>query len=850
MKTPIEISDSSGSDEPNLTLFKEMKSEIWEYLDHIKERVVGNVATLKLQKSFINPGLVVSDALIPLPLTPRDAEIIKKACGQAAPNQANETRADSSVRKSWELDPTQFKFTNPDWQEYATTLMNETAQALTMSHVRAVPSKLVLHEEGALFKNPKIVPGMVGKLIICLPSKHDGGSIHLSHAGKKYILDTDKACDFGLTSLAWYSDVANEAKPLKSGCRLAIIYNITQTKGDRFSAELVDKQSETLRSLFSKWAAIPDDQLPNEPQLMYVLAHRYTNSSFSLSNLRSWDRIVCQSLYEVGLDCGFTVLLANMTRIRYTEDENMGGEGRTILEDIRAYDGTLLCAECWIENDDNVSGYDCEDLTPDEKGDEIYPGYYTKRTYNDTVAVIVPMSRLSRFAFDDTYDRGVMKFFREALKDHASDERVRANLFKMLIDTIRSAEPNAEVLSDMLRIAIESQNNSLRHEVISGLLQDPKVQPAVLPIVAQFLKESSLKSPKQQPDWNYWFGDLVGRASTYPLTGFLEFTARFESILEAQNLKSSFQDWKGPATDKVVELTQQLNKTNYNFLVCLLSSRSGDMSWLRNWFTPVLVDKATKQLVCLILKAIYDKREASILPNATEMFRCILEKNTEKLALEIGDFPNNIQPALPYGARRQDETKRQDEPCLKDVIQVIEQGFAMKFTQQTTQLLEKSCTDIHQGCQKLKENEMPYVTSVRSFLQSILAILKKYQVRPLESVRDMFVTLLRKVMVANPPRLRSAPRLGSRGPSPLKIDFSAFDDRVMGLRCEYVESLLGEDLYRELVLLEGIQGRDEVKQAEKGAKRREVAMRKRAGSQLNNSPASRPKLMDGQSGLI
>lgn len=300
-----------------------------------------------------------------------------------------QTVVDTSVRKTWELDHTQFALANPAWQAYVASLLDDAAQSLAMSEVRAEPYKLLLYEEGSFFKRHKDsekVPGMIGTMVICLPSKHDGGSVHLSHAGKSYVFETDKTSDFGLTSLSWFSDVTHEIKPLKSGYRLVLTYNIIHTGHKHISADLVGEQSERLRSVLVKWQS----KLPFREKLVYMLDHKYTQSSLKLSNLKGRDRAVCQSLYEVGLSCGFTIFLAKMTRTQgddsneYYDDD----EESTELEDVRTCDGLTVCNRVYLEDED-ILGSDLWDRDPDSEDEGGFTGNESMPSilrYHDTVS--------------------------------------------------------------------------------------------------------------------------------------------------------------------------------------------------------------------------------------------------------------------------------------------------------------------------------------------------------------------------------------------------------------------------------------------------------------------------------
>jgi hypothetical protein len=69
---------------------------------------------------------------------------------------------------------------------------------------------------------------MFGTLVICLPSAHTGGEVHLLHGGKEVALSTAPDSFSGLSALAWYSDVQHETKPVASGYRLVLTYNLVQ----------------------------------------------------------------------------------------------------------------------------------------------------------------------------------------------------------------------------------------------------------------------------------------------------------------------------------------------------------------------------------------------------------------------------------------------------------------------------------------------------------------------------------------------------------------------------------------------------------------------------------------------
>lgn len=53
-------------------------------------------------------------------------------------------------------------------------------------------------------KSTEKVPGMFGTLVICLPSKHTGGTVCLQHGTKNEAFDTSEFSEFEASFIAWF----------------------------------------------------------------------------------------------------------------------------------------------------------------------------------------------------------------------------------------------------------------------------------------------------------------------------------------------------------------------------------------------------------------------------------------------------------------------------------------------------------------------------------------------------------------------------------------------------------------------------------------------------------------------
>jgi hypothetical protein len=160
---------------------------------------------------------------------------------------------------------------------------------------------------------------MFGTMVVCLPSRHQGGEVWLSHAGQTAVLDTSATSQFDLTTLAWYSDVTHEVKPLTSGYRLVLTYNLVQdSQIQRQAASLLTLNRERLATSLAECHNI----LSNQSCSIYILDHQYTEASLQLGQWKGRDAAVGHYLNHVCTANGFYFLFANMTSsFRDEEDE-------------------------------------------------------------------------------------------------------------------------------------------------------------------------------------------------------------------------------------------------------------------------------------------------------------------------------------------------------------------------------------------------------------------------------------------------------------------------------------------------------------------------------------------------
>ena len=164
-----ESSDDGCSSDDNLAGFK---SALSQRLDQVK--TAGSFATAGKCSTVSRPALDVEGyGLVGFPVTETTAKALINVCHRAPFGKGilqlwinlcripangctgSETIVNESVRKTWELDPTDFTFVDPNWdpsvQRTARTAAHELGYAESAS-IKAELYKLLLYEEGAMFK--------------------------------------------------------------------------------------------------------------------------------------------------------------------------------------------------------------------------------------------------------------------------------------------------------------------------------------------------------------------------------------------------------------------------------------------------------------------------------------------------------------------------------------------------------------------------------------------------------------------------------------------------------------------------------------------------------------------------
>jgi hypothetical protein len=168
--------------------------------------------------------------------------------------------------------------------------------------------------------------------MVCLPSEHTGGEVHISHEGRHEIVRTSETSGFDYSYAAWHADVTHEVKPITSGNRLVLIYNLIQKSSRPIPTASTSTDSKSrLKQVLAGWNSTCSRQHPDIPRMLaYKLAYKYSKASLSFDSLKGSDHIKFRHLSDACLDEDVVLSLGGIKKEVQggCEDDDYGGGGR------------------------------------------------------------------------------------------------------------------------------------------------------------------------------------------------------------------------------------------------------------------------------------------------------------------------------------------------------------------------------------------------------------------------------------------------------------------------------------------------------------------------------------------
>jgi len=238
---------------------------------------------------------------VPLPVVDIVAQQLIPFMEQAPFGHKDKTVIDTTVRKTWQLDGKSIAFSKAFEDALEDTVVRKIAPffGIPSDMIAFKPHKFLLYDQGAHFtahRDSEKEPLMFGSLVVELPSVYEGGSLNVEHGDKSLSFSFGDGVAAHYT--AFFADCIHDFKPITSGYRAAMTYNLVLKNQPETPQPLMTlsseeaAQSNQLTKAIAEWR--DNTNVPN--RLAVLLAHEYTKQSFSSTTLKGEDRVVLERL--------------------------------------------------------------------------------------------------------------------------------------------------------------------------------------------------------------------------------------------------------------------------------------------------------------------------------------------------------------------------------------------------------------------------------------------------------------------------------------------------------------------------------------------------------------------------
>src|ERR1700674_3356335 len=262
------------------------------------------------------------------PIPREQAQQLLLSARPARYGRREQTVLDQRVRDTGEIPPSRVKIDRRRWNRTLRPMLAALGADLGLALGQRLAAELhsvLVYGPGQFFKqhqDSERADGMVGTLVVTLPSTFTGGAIVVEHQGEAV---SYRATKQPLSFIAFYADCRHEHRRVRTGYRIVLTYDL-MLEGEATGAEaLAPGTVEALVLRLREHFATPlpasrfgrKDAPPS--RLVYLLDHQYTERGLGWQRLKGNDAARAAALREAAKRAGCEVVLA-LAEVRETWD--------------------------------------------------------------------------------------------------------------------------------------------------------------------------------------------------------------------------------------------------------------------------------------------------------------------------------------------------------------------------------------------------------------------------------------------------------------------------------------------------------------------------------------------------
>ncbi|KAF5233520.1 hypothetical protein FANTH_12527 [Fusarium anthophilum] len=548
----IEISDDDDDDASEIEEI-DWKKKLFASPNAIQAEP--KLVCFRSYQEFVNPGLKIGgQQIIPLPLTDYYADIIKELSHSVQ-------GTDNKAQNVWELDRAQFDLINPAWPSCLDRITQEITKELDIENALLSPTKLTLQGLGPVAEQDQRLEQsdhIVGHISVCLPSEHQGGDIGVSLGGRRTTVSTATSSALDLSAIGWISPAHSLATELVSGYRLTISYIVHRFSDGQSTVAPSYVGSGRVEEVLQMWQR----RHFGTKKILYKLDDKKSTGLLSLQESRGRDKAVCETLSTACSEAGLYMLFAEITQevtdnlIRKTVESSING--------LFTPEGQFLAENKELDAENEVLGFDVDrqwEIEPASDDDEGMSNEYLMeehdmtRRWHDHAVILIPKE-------------GLLELVRPDGSPNTSRRPGRP---------IRDQETHHPGVAPVVAM------------VVDDLEKNP----------AEYLA-SKYEGSEDSIDWKEWLDDITKKPIVELGTWYRDFSRTILAV--SPPVWKSFDEWSETIMDEKLNTELNWEYKDVEMILDLIRLRGDSTRWIVNRLEPTeeawLVETPRHDLIC------------------------------------------------------------------------------------------------------------------------------------------------------------------------------------------------------------------------------------------------------------
>jgi len=263
-----------------------------------------------------------------LPVTKDQAQALIRVARPARYGLGEATLLDPRVRDTWEVPKSRVRIDQRRWNKTLLPVLDQLRADLGLPdacRMKAELHSMLVYATGQFFvphQDTEKSEGMMGSLVVTLPAQFTGGGLVVAQGPSRATFRSSKD---QLSFVAFYADCRHEIRPVRSGYRVVLTYNLS-VRGDtapvipEVAPAGLNALADCLRQHFTTAPPPPSwqrDGKPSRPpdRLVYLLDHEYTERGLCGAHLKGVDAVRTAALRAAAefAGCEFVLALADIS---------------------------------------------------------------------------------------------------------------------------------------------------------------------------------------------------------------------------------------------------------------------------------------------------------------------------------------------------------------------------------------------------------------------------------------------------------------------------------------------------------------------------------------------------------